>query len=162
MILYSREPTGEHMNATSSTREDRKTWWETIKHCSGSEADRRNQYRFLFWCLTWAVSFVAANWALRNNSTWSNEATWAVAIAPIVLGIPAVLAYLRFLREADELVRKIQVEGLAFGFGSGVIFAIGYQLLERAGAPELEASALVVVMMVAWTVGQLLAVSRYR
>ena len=43
-----------------------------------------------------------------------------------------------------------------------MIFAIGYQLLERAGAPELEASALVVVMMVAWTVGQLLAVCRYR
>ncbi len=63
---------------------------------------------------------------------------------------------------ADELLRKIQLEGLALGFGAGVIFAMSYQLLERAGAPQLQVSDTVVVMMVGWAVGQLLGLRRYR
>ena len=88
-------------------------------------------------------------------------AKWAVALAPNVLGITLLFSYLHMLREMDELVRRIQLEGLALGFGVGVIFATGYQLLERAGAPEW-GNEPVVIMMIAWIVGQLIAIRRYR
>ena len=146
-----------HRNAT-----ERQSWWEMIKSCSGTEADRRNQYRFLAWLLAWAVSFLAATWALRPDLGLEGPAAWAIAIAPNVLGLGALLAYLHFLRMADELLRKIQLEGLALGFGAGVVFAMSYQLLERAGAPQLQVSDTVVVMMVGWAVGQLLGLRRYR
>jgi hypothetical protein len=60
------------------------------------------------------------------------------------------------------LQRRIQLEGLAFGFGGGWFFAIGYQVLERAGAPELTAPAVIVAMTGAWGVGQILAIRRYQ
>ena len=56
-------------------------------------------------------------------------AAWSVAILPDALGIGALLAYVRFLQRADELMQRIQLEGLALGFGVGVVFATGYQLL---------------------------------
>ena len=150
------------MNTPSSSSSDRRGWWEMIKSCSGTETDRRNQYWFLFWGVVWAIAFVASSWALRGDLAFRGTAAWAIAIAPIVVGIIPVLAYLRFLREADELLRRIQLEGLAFGSAVGAIFAICYPLLERAGAPHLELSSLVIVMAFAWAVGRLLGIVRYR
>jgi hypothetical protein len=69
---------------------------------------------------------------------------------------------MRFLREADELVRKIELEGLAIGFGVGVLFLLGYQLLEQVGLPEISAHKTAAVMLFAWLFGQVIARRRYR
>ncbi len=140
----------------------RRSWWEMIKSCSGTELDRRNQYRFIAWLMAWMVSHLAATWALQADQGITGSTVWLVAVAPNAFGIAAVFAYLRFLRMADELLRRIQLEGLALGFGAGVVFAMGYQLLELAGAPQLNISDPVVVMMVAWAVGQLMSMRHYR
>ena len=151
------------MNRTSSVpASGRRTLWETVVACSGTAADRRNQYRVLVWCLIWAIGFVAAAWALRSTVGLDARAAWAVALAPMALSIPPLLAYLRFLRSTDELLRKIQLEGLALGFGAGAILGLGYPLLERIGAPPLSPSTTVAVMMIAWAIGQLLGALRYR
>jgi hypothetical protein len=133
-----------------------------ILACSGSALDRRNQYYFIAWSLLWAVGFVAAAWAQRPDVGFDGGAAWAVAFAPLVLSVPPLLAYLRFLRMTDELLRKIQVEGLALGFGAGLIMALGYPFLERVGAPELGSSGIVIVMTAGWAVGQLVGLYRYR
>lgn len=150
------------MTNTHDSNTERRSWWKLIKSCSGTELDRRNQYRFIAWLMAWAVSFLAATWALRADLGLSSPVSWLVAVAPNVFGIVALFAYLRFLRMADELLRKIQLEGLALGFGAGVVFAMGYQLLERAGAPQLQVTAPAVVMMFGWALGQLLGMRRYR
>jgi hypothetical protein len=140
---------------------NRKSWWEIVKACSGTAADRRNQYWFLGWMSAWAVSFVAGAWALKWHGL-QGVAAWLVAVVPAVFSVGALLAYLRFLKMADELIRQMQLEGLALGFGVGVVFAMGYQLLEYAGAPQFQLSDLAGVMMIAWAGGQLLAMRRYR
>ena len=78
------------------------------------------------------------------------------------MGLAPLVAYLRFLRQADEMLRKIQFEGLAFGFGAGIVFSIGYELLASAGAPALPPSATAAVMLVSWSIGQLVGWRRYR
>ena len=103
--------------------------------------------------MAWAVAFVGASWFLRDDPAVSAATRWVVALAPNLLALAVVLVYLRFLRTADELVRRIQMEGLAFGFGVGAVLAMGYQLLERAGAPDLSFSDLAGVMMFAFVVG---------
>jgi hypothetical protein len=150
------------MNAAQTVPNDRRTFWEMILACSGSAVDRRNQYYFLAWCLLWAVGFVAAAWAQRPDVGLGGAALWAVAAAPLALSIPPLLTYLRFLRMTDELLRKIQLDGLALGFGAGLILALGYPFLERAGAPELGSSGIVMAMLIGWAVGQLLGLARYR
>jgi len=81
---------------------------------------------------------------------------------PILLTLGgAVLAFIRFLREADELLRKIQLEALGVAFGAGAVFTLGYRLCERIGAPRLDVSDGYLVMMIFWTLGQYLGYRRY-
>jgi hypothetical protein len=120
-----------------------------------------DSYQLLGWALGWAVAFVGASWFLRSDPAISAGATWIVAAAPNLLALGVVVVYLRFLRDADELVRRIQLEGLAFGFGVGVVFSMGYQLLEGAGAPNLSLSDLAGIMMFAFVVGVVRANRQY-
>ena len=141
---------------------DRMSYWQAVMACSGTAADRQNQYRFVILLLLWAVTFVGATWVLGAAPKLSATLAWSVAILPNLFSVLALFAYLRFLREADELVRRIQLEGLAFGFGAGVIIAMACFTLERVGVPELTADRAVFVMMIGWAVGQLAAAWRYR
>lgn len=143
------------------SRAEQRTFWQMVRSCSGSAADRKNQYRFLVWAAIWAVIFVAATWALNRGLVSGGAAAWLIAIAPLLPGALALRAYLRFLRMADELVRKIQFESLAFGFGCGIMGGLGYPLLERAGAPEFP-ELMLLAMAFGWTGGQLWAMNHYR
>lgn len=140
---------------------NRKTWWESIRACSGTAADRRNQRRFAAWMLGWSVAIVGALRILRTSEL-GGVVVWLVALAPSLLALMALGAFLRFLREADELVRRIQMEGLAIGFGVGLIVAVGYAPFQVAGGAQIDALDAVVPMMLGWVAGQLIATWRYR
>lgn len=150
------------MVKTQNDDSERMTLWQAICASSGTAADRRNQYWFVAWTFAWALTFVAANWVLKNHGDALGIGGWAVAVLPNVFAIGAMLAYLKFLRHADELLRRIQLEGLAIGFGAGIIFAVGYRLLEQAGAPMLGMDDVMLVLCGGWVAGQLTATWRYR
>lgn len=147
---------------TQNDESPRMTLWQTICAGSGTAADRRNQLWFVAWTFAWAATFVVASWVLKNHREAVGVGGWALALLPNIFAIGAMLAYLKFLRNADELLRRIQLEGLAIGFGTGIIFAIGYQLLERAGAPALAVDDFMLVLCGGWVAGQLAATWRYR
>ena len=147
---------------TQNDESERMTLRQTICAGSGTAADRRNQYWFVAWTFAWALTFVVASWVLKNHREAVGVGGWALALLPNIFAIGAMLAYLKFLRNADELLRRIQLEGLAIGFGTGIIFAIGYQLLERAGAPALAVDDFMLVLCGGWVAGQLTATWRYR
>lgn len=154
------------MNMTEPVHEgehDRAGLWAHVLEQSGTESDRRNQYRFLLWTAAWAVSFLGATWLLRASDVGlGGWAVWAVAVAPNVLAVAAGASYVRFVREADELIRRMQLEALAIGFAAALFIGIGYTLLEHAGAPEVGVGDLTVVMMIAFALGQLIGLKRYR
>lgn len=129
---------------------------------AGTEADRRNQARHVRWALIWSLTYVGASLLFELKLPFSAPVKWAIAMTPLVVAIFPLRAYLRFLREADELVRRIQYEGIAFGFTSGMIFGIGYPLLEKAGAPTVPPEVAFAVMMLGLSIGVWRAVNRYR
>ncbi|CAN5418402.1 hypothetical protein BH23ACT6_BH23ACT6_27130 [soil metagenome] len=111
--------------------------------------------------MTWALAYVAATWVSQAPGL-GGTAPWLVAALPTALSVAVFIAYLRFIQQADELLRRVQLEGLAVGFGAGVLLAVGYPLFAAAGAPPLEVGAAAVVMMLAWVIGQVTASARYR
>ena len=129
---------------------------------ANTPTDRRNNRRFTYWCIAWAVTLIGATWMIKNVEAVSGVGAWLIALVPNVFALGALVAYMRFLRMTDELQRRIQVEGLAVGFGIGWIFAIGYQVMEAAGAPELPITAMILVLTGGWVLGTLLAIGRYR
>lgn len=140
-----------------------RNWWQCIRAWEAglTPRDRQNQNRFLVTLICWALSFVATVAALEHEWVASGAATTAVALIPILTGLAALLFYRRFLNQADEMTRRIQLEGLAIGFGAGAIFTLGYPVLEMAGWPVLPSSTPAAVLMAGWGIGQLLALRRY-
>jgi hypothetical protein len=135
--------------------------WECIAaYGAGSDEDRRRQIRFAALCLLWALSFVAANRVLKLDDL-NGTVGILIAAAPSLFAVYVLFSYISMLNGMDEFMRRVQYEGLAFGFGIGIIFMTGYQLLSQVGAPQWGYKP-VVVMMFAWAAGQLLALWRYR
>lgn len=124
--------------------------------------DRANQRRFVVWVLAWAIAFVAATWLLKQDMVPAGPAAWLVALGPTLIGIGAVWVYLNFLRQADELTQRIQLQSLAWAFGVGVLFMTGYRLFERTGAPVLDIDDALLVMMLVWAGAQVVIGRHYR
>lgn len=136
-------------------------FWALCQYSFGTQRDQKNQKQFVYWAFLWAGSLLAAAWLLKGDYV-SAPLSWLVAIVPTILGIVSMFVYLRFLREADELIRKIELEGLALGFGVGVLFLIGYPLLEQVGLPPISAQKTGAVMLFAWVFGHIFARMRYQ
>jgi ABC-type Co2+ transport system permease subunit len=123
--------------------------------------DLRNQRRFLLWALAWAFTFVAV--ALEIKRKWLPfGVTLAGVTLDALLGAATVLAYYRYLRDTDELRRKIEVEALAVAFGIGVFGGLTYWLLTVSGAvPALGFAYVFSGMVITYSVGVLIGRRRY-
>lgn len=150
------------MNDTQSIDAGRRSFWQAISACAGTEKDRKNKNRFVGWTFAWAVVFLAMSRLLSSDYELAPQLAWLAAAVPNVFGAMVVLSYLRFLHGADEFVQKLQYEGLATGFGISIVFAMGYQLFLHVGAPEMGNDDFVLVMAIGWVIGQVYAVWKYR
>jgi hypothetical protein len=124
--------------------------------------DRRNQLRVLWALAVWAVCFVGGSLLIKRELVTPGPVGWLIALLPMVAGLFVLLAYGRFLRQADELQRLIQLQALALGFGGGWLAMTGYRLFERIGAPAAESGDYILVMALCYAVGSLLGWRRYR
>lgn len=151
------------MTESEGNSPERSKFWRIMSMYTGeTETDHRNNRQFTLWCIAWAAAIITATWIIKSFDGLPPALLWIIAVLPNVLAFGALVAYLRFLRMTDELQRRIQVEGLAVGFGVGWIFAIGYLVLQAAGAPELPVPAMVLVMTAGWIGGTLRAVRHYQ
>ncbi|MDX1503259.1 MAG: hypothetical protein R3325_12935 [Thermoanaerobaculia bacterium] len=141
------------------TKTDEAIW---TAGCAASERDRRNQYRFLWATLVWAVVFVGATFLTKRGMVPEGPLAWLVAALPTLAALLVIWTYARFLREGDELQRVIQLRSLALGFGAAWVATCGYPLFEHLGAPPADAGDYFLVMAVAFTVGNVLARRQYR
>ena len=139
--------------------EKRQPFW---KRCELTPRDRRNQQWALIWLFSWSLAWVAASLALKEGWVAAGVPSVAVAVLPTILGVGMMIAYWKFVRQADELQRKIQLDALALGFGTGVVGAVAYQLLERADViSKVDVTDMSSIMMFAFAIGILVGARRY-
>jgi hypothetical protein len=97
---------------------------------------------------------------LRHNPSlpWK----YGIAVLPVVPLLFVPVAVVQFLREQDELQRKMQVEALAIGFTASAVITLTYGFLENAGVPRLSWVWVWPVMAFFWCIGLVVAHRRYR
>lgn len=139
--------------------ETKRRWFQNP--CHTTDRDRRNQRRVIAWSLAWTLCWLAAALAIDNGWWDARAAGVAAAVLSVLLGTALLLAYWRFLREADELRRKIEVEALALAFGVGLVGGMAYWLLGESGiVAEAEILHVLVLMIVTHSVGILVGFRR--
>ena len=109
---------------------------------------------FALWCLAWAVSLFVTKWVTRNELV-GDPLVWIFPIIALLLSVMTFFKYYQFLMRADELARKIQIEGISFGFGIGLLLMMAQEALDTFGIPELESDDLLLVMVLGWMAGQI-------
>lgn len=122
--------------------------------------DARNYYIYNGWLFGSMVAFAAATILIRGNFV-PPAGGWTLTALSILLMLTTMRSYIVFLRYADELLRKVHLEALAFAFGIGMVVMMGYRLCERLGAPKLDVNDAALVMVLCWMAGQWLGARRY-
>jgi hypothetical protein len=98
--------------------------------------DRRNLRWVSIIQIVWLVCLIANGRTFQDLFT----APFRILLAWLPLAVGAVVfwAHVRFIRQADDLQKMIQLSALAIGFGVSAIFTLAYPPLERLGLPHLE------------------------
>ena len=122
--------------------------------------DIRNYRNFTWWMTAAMLTFAAATILIDGNFIPA-AAGWALTTATVVLMVASMRSYIAFLRNADELLRKVHLEALAFAFGAGLVAMMGYRLCERLGAPKLDVNDGGLVLFIAWIGGQWIGARRF-
>ena len=141
---------------------DKPSIWHFLGVGGGATpTDLENNKQLSLWSIAWALTVVAAS-ALLTKLDLALPLQGLLVLTPSVVAIFVLRAYLKFLRMTDEMQRRIQIEGLAVGFGVGYAFGIAYLVAEAAGAPPLNLAVLIAVMTLGWLGGNFFAVKRYQ
>jgi hypothetical protein len=122
--------------------------------------DSRNYQAFAWW-LTGAMAAFATSTILIDGGFIPTAAAWAMTALTAGLMIMSMCSYAVFLRHADELLRKVHLDALAFAFGIGVVVMMTYRLCERLGAPKLDFNDPSLIMILTWMAGQWIGARRY-
>jgi len=142
--------------------EHRQTLWGALT-CADqglTDRDRRNQWVATGWSFAWMLTFLAATLLIEKELV-SGNALWGVALVPTIVGVGAILVYRRFLVQADELQRKIQLGALASGFGVALVGSFGLELIEEAGGFGFALSAPMIPAILAYVIAILVSVRRF-
>src|SRR5688572_6236789 len=126
--------------------------------------DQRNRRAWGLWMGLYSFSVLGLLilFRLRRDLVPAGVLYWLLAALPLLVATGAMWAWARYLREADELQRRIQLNALALGFGVTFFFIGGYSILMVAGAPRLEHSQPMVPGLCAYGLALLYGKWQYR
>ena len=128
---------------------------ECLKHES-----RKYQVRILCLMLLYtATLFLSIRWLLHNPpAPWK----YPIAALPVLPALFIPVAVAHFFRVMDEMQRRIQLEGLAFGFVATAMLTLTYGFLGNAGLAQPNWVWVWPVMAAFWVIGLVIAHRRYR
>ncbi len=108
------------------------------------------------------ASVIFISWLLKRQEL-SAPVRLGLALIPVVAYVYCVVSYLRLVRLADELQRRIHLEALAIAFPSSVIAVLACEYLRKAGfITQFKPDYALMLMLALWALGYLIAWRRYQ
>jgi len=133
-----------------------------LARCYNSTREIRNATRLVGWILAWSVSLVGVKHGIDHEWLPADGPTFLATLISTGIGLGMILGYRRFLREADELQRKIQLDALALSLGVALVGTATYKLIERAGVvADADISNIVLLISVTYLATFLFGQRRY-
>jgi hypothetical protein len=124
------------------------------------DANKRYLREFLPAMMVYAVMVMVSVWLLKHQVDPSLRIL--CAILPVIPALFAMWAVIRYFRGLDELQRRIQFEGLAFGFLATCLVSLTWGFLQNAGLPHADIIWVAPGLIFSWGVGACIAKQRYQ
>lgn len=127
----------------NSDTENSPSIWKQLCGTDGTPTDRRNMRIVNLCCIVWVVVFLASLKLMETYGDHSLAISAAALIAAALAWVPVIWAYLRYLRQADELLRMIHVQTMAVAFTVGFCLVMLDRFLDRVASlmPQSTAAA---------------------
>lgn len=126
---------------------------------------KKTFHPLLIFCIAMAIllaSVFIITWLLETQQL-SAPVRLALALVPVSAWTICLVLELRFLRQLDELQRRILLETLAIAFPSLAVAIIGCEYLRKAGfISSLKPDHVLIMMVILFLVGYVIARRRYR
>ncbi|NKB71469.1 MAG: hypothetical protein GKR89_30730 [Candidatus Latescibacteria bacterium] len=128
--------------------------------------DRRmvkSNIRLMAWIFVWTATMVLVDKAELYQWHSSFALTIGGIIANTAIGVGMIFTFIRYLKEQDEMQRKIQLDALAITMGVTLVGSYTYSLLVTAKLIiDAEVSDLIMLMALSYTVANIVGQLRYR
>lgn len=130
---------------------DRPTLGRRLKEVLLGETrrDLRNSLGVMIWTLLWGAAYTGTLQAIKAGLA-KGAVTWVLVSLTAFTGLMAIRAYVRFVREADEMVQKVYIDALAFGFAVGAVFVAASEILSALGGPHFGGNEMFMTMCLAF------------
>ena len=103
------------------------------RYCQSLSPALRRYYRASLWPSLLFLGLAALHEWATHQAGLVLPLRIAIALAPVLAMAWMFAAYLRFLRDCDELERRIELDALAWAAGIGLLAAMAAMLLLDAG-----------------------------
>jgi hypothetical protein len=108
------------------------------------------------------LSVIVVSWMLKSLEL-GPALRLVLVLAPVTAWVFALLAYFRLIQRLDELQKRIHLEALAFAFSGLAVAMIACEYLRKAGfISTLKPDYVLMIMMVLWLIGFVIAWRRYQ
>ncbi|HEY5551846.1 MAG TPA: hypothetical protein VIK52_08155 [Opitutaceae bacterium] len=140
---------------------------ESVEPCS-DQYSFKTDLRLNAWLAVAVVVYLATLWLNSRHPDWSPLVRGLIALTPLVPGLLYIRSWVRFIRECDELQRRIQSEAFLFASIGTVIVGAAIGALNTHGVPtamfthSLGIGGSFMSMLCLWSVGWALAKCRYK
>ena len=123
----------------------------------------KSSLHMVLWIFIWTGSMVLADKAELYG--WYTQAWMPLAgiVINALLGMAMIFVFIGFLRQLDDLQRKIQFDALAIAMGVSLVGAFSYSLMTTSGfITDPEINDITVLMMVTYSAAVMVGQVRYR
>ena len=123
-----------------------------------------NTVQLGLWTGAWVLTSALAAFGPKFFWEFNTPLTILGVLINLGIGFGMILTNKRHLNGLDELMRKIQLEAMAFSLGAGLVCGLSYELLEdiKLITFEPEISHLIILMALTYMVGVIAGNRRYK
>ena len=123
----------------------------------------RSTIRLISWVLVWVGTLILVDKAVLYGWYASDFISVLGIVINAGMGLGVIVTFLRFLREIDEMQRKIQLDSLALSMGIGFVGSFSYTLLVTTGfVADPEVSDIILLMAGTYIASVIVGQFRYR
>ncbi|MEW6996420.1 hypothetical protein AADZ86_01770 [Colwelliaceae bacterium BS250] len=129
-----------------------------------SQNTKKNTIKLAAWTAAWTVSTAVAAFAPKYIWDFNTLLTIIGVLVNIAFGVGMIIANKNHLQGLDEMMKKIQLDAMAFALGIGLVLGISYELLEdiKLITFEPEISHLLMIIAVTYMAGIIIGQRRYK
>lgn len=124
----------------------------------------RSTVQLAIWTFVWVATLALASFGPRFIWDYNPTVSWITIVVNVLAGLVWIIAHFNYLRQVDDLQRKIMLEAIAIALGVGLVGGFAVAAAKNIGLISFDSEIAIVsvVMGVVYLVATAIGTVRYR